>query len=76
MRLTQPDAGGKDGLAVLNVHMIDLPEVRPPPGEPAVPWRLLVTKLVTNLIGSIQSSGFRWSLIRGPATMPRMSLLA
>ncbi len=65
VQLARPKAGGKDGLAVVNLHMVDLREVCPPPGEPAVHWRLLVTKPVSNLIEAMAVADLyrrRWAI--------------
>ena len=49
--LARPRTGRKSGLApAVNLHVVDVREVSPPPGEPALHWRLLTTKPVTNLI--------------------------
>lgn len=49
MTLARPQRGFRTGLPdTLTVQLVDVREIDPPPGEPAVHWRLLTTRPVEN----------------------------
>ena len=66
VHLARPRSGLNKELApTVNLHMVDLREGSPPPGEPAVHWRLLTTKPVTNLIEAMAVADLyrrRWAI--------------
>lgn len=49
MKLARPQRGFRTGLPqALEVQLVDVREIDPPPGEPGVHWRLLTTRPVEN----------------------------
>jgi len=49
VRLARPRQGAKDLPPALDLQMVDVREIAPPPGEAAVHWRLLTTQAVPDL---------------------------
>jgi hypothetical protein len=64
-QVARPRNGAPEGPKSLAVSMVDVREETPPPGEPAVHWRLMTTHAVTNAIEALAVADLyrrRWAI--------------
>jgi hypothetical protein len=64
-QVARPRNGVREGPKSLAVTMVDVREEAPPPGEPAVHWRLMTTHAVTNAIEALAVADLyrrRWAI--------------